>query len=911
MPVNIEMNFEPQISPVEVLHVDDDADAREIVGTAIEFDPILCLRSCSSGEEALATTEKWSPDLILLDLNMPGMDGPTTLARLRERPQTAGIPVIYVTAAATAKDLEDLRGLGVAGVIAKPFDPASLCSRINGILCKSHRALERARSELEEKLAVANAVIDSSEDAIVAKDLSGTILSWNPAAEHLFQFRPNEVIGRSIRMHIPPEQFVHDQYILDQVRQGRSIDSLETRRLRKDGTAIDVSLRAIPIRRRNGTIIGASIVERDISKQKQVEESFLKTNSSLEQEVAARTAELKTIIDAIPSMIAYWDRDLRCRFANSAYVEWFGWSPEQLIGSHIKTLLGDSLFAKNEPYILGALAGLQQNFERTLVKTDGSSRYTWANYVPHRNECGDVLGFFVLVTDITEMREAQRRIKESEDRYRILADHSSDLIIQLDRDLRLRYVSPACRDILGMTESELLDKQLFGPIHPEHVEQLQTTLNSLLADTVEQSSISIRAHDRGGRWIWLEAVMRSLRDPVSGEICGIVGALRDISARKAAEERFRLVVESTPTAMIMIDRSGRISLVNRQAERLFGYDSNELLHQRIELLIPAREQHQHQAHVDHYFASPALLESSQRAMGAGRKLHGRRKDGSEFPVEIGLTPINTDEGVMVLGAVVDITLRERAEAEHRQFNKRLEQQVAQRTAELETANKSLDDFAYAASHDLKAPLRVIDNASKWLEEDLAPHLTGENRENMQLLRGRVRRLEKLLDDLLQFSRIGREAAGTEIISGAELMDNVLALVDVPDQFEVVVGTEFGAISVYRMPLQQIMMNLVSNAIKHHDKTSGRIEVSVMASGSQHAFAVKDDGPGIPAQFHDRIFKMFQTLRPRDQVEGSGMGLAIVRKQIELSGGSYALESSAGNGTTFHFTLPTPEKGREP
>ncbi|GLH81263.1 hypothetical protein SSBR45G_61720 [Bradyrhizobium sp. SSBR45G] len=904
------MNVQFAMRSVDVLHVDDDADAREIIGTAIEFDPIFSVRSCASGEEALAATAKWSPDLILLDLNMPGMDGPTTLARLRERPQTAGVPVIFVTASSKAKELDEIRRLGIAGVIAKPLDPTSLCSQINGILCRSHRELERERNELRDRLAIASAIIDSSDDAIVAKDLSGTILSWNAAAERLFQFRPNEVIGRSIRIHIPPEQLIHDDYILDQVRQGRHIDNLETRRLRRDGTAIDVSLRAIPIRRQDGTIIGASIVERDISRQKQVEDDFRKNNSSLEQEVAARTAELKTIIDAVPSVIAYWDRDLRCRFANSAYQDWFGRSLDDLVGCHVTSLLDETLFAEAEPHIQAALSGRQQNYERMLNKADGSIRNTWTNYIPHCDASGEVLGLFVLITDITEMREAQRKIKESDARYRILADNSSDLIIQLDRDLRLRYVSPACRDILGVDESELLGERPYGPIHPEHVEQLQAAFDLLLAGQVDRSSTSIRAHDRDGRWIWLEAVMRPLRDRDSGQISGIVGALRDVSARKAAEERFRLVVESTPTAIVMIDRSGRIALVNRQTEQLFSYGRDELVGQRIELLMPADEQQGHQAHIDRYFAGPAALDPSQRAMSPARELNGRRKDGSEFPVEIGLTPISTDEGVMVLGAIVDITLRKQAEEEHRRFNDRLEQQVAQRTAELEAANKELDDFAYAASHDLKAPLRVIDNASKWLEEDLAPHLTGENRENMQLLRNRVKRLEKLLDDLLQFSRIGRRAAGTEVISGADLMDNVLALLAPPRGFDVIVAAEFGSIQVYRMPLQQIMMNLIGNAIKHHDKATGRIEVTVENRGSHHAFAVKDDGPGIPPQFHDRIFKMFQTLKPRDQVEGSGMGLAIVRKQIELSGGSISLDSSQGHGTTFRFTLRTSNSTKE-
>jgi len=132
----------------------------------------------------------------------------------------------------------------------------------------------------------------------------------------------------------------------------------------------------------------------------------------------------------------------------------------------------------------------------------------------------------------------------------------------------------------------------------------------------------------------------------------------------------------------------------------------------------------------------------------------------------------------------------------------------------------------------------------------------------------------------------------------------------PEGFEVNVGPGFAAIQVARMPLQQILMNLIGNAIKHHDKTTGRIEVTAADRGSHHAFAVGDDGPGIPVQFHGRIFKMFQTLKPRDQVEGSGMGLAIVRKQVELSGGSVSLQSSEGNGSTFHFTLPVPQSAQE-
>jgi len=224
---------------------------------------------------------------------------------------------------------------------------------------------------------------------------------------------------------------------------------------------------------------------------------------------------------------------------------------------------------------------------------------------------------------------------------------------------------------------------------------------------------------------------------------------------------------------------------------------------------------------------------------------------------------------------------------------------------IEAVNRELEEFAYAASHDLKAPLRVIDNASKWLEEDLQEHLTDETRENMNLLRGRINRMEKLLDDLLDYSRIGRtvDERYVELVAGDLLLDNILKLLSPPEGFVVLIGPIFADIEVRRMPLQQILMNLVSNAIKHHDKETGCIEVNGEDLGSHYAFTVKDDGPGIAAQFHDQVFKMFQTLRPRDQVEGSGMGLALVRKSVEVFGGTLTLQSAEGMGSTFRFTWP--------
>ena len=226
-------------------------------------------------------------------------------------------------------------------------------------------------------------------------------------------------------------------------------------------------------------------------------------------------------------------------------------------------------------------------------------------------------------------------------------------------------------------------------------------------------------------------------------------------------------------------------------------------------------------------------------------------------------------------------------------------------AALEKSNDELDHFAYVASHDLKAPLRVIENVSHWLEDDLGEKLDAESKENLTLLRSRVKRMDALLNDLLAYSRIGRKLDDnyTEFISGEELIKDISLLVDKPDSFSIVASEQFLVLNFNKMPLRLILLNLVSNAIKHHDKDIGLVEISVDEQPEHYLISVKDDGPGINAEYHKKIFKMFQTLQPRDRVEGSGMGLAIVKKHIELFGGTIAVDSKEGEGSCFVLSLP--------
>lgn len=232
-----------------------------------------------------------------------------------------------------------------------------------------------------------------------------------------------------------------------------------------------------------------------------------------------------------------------------------------------------------------------------------------------------------------------------------------------------------------------------------------------------------------------------------------------------------------------------------------------------------------------------------------------------------------------------------------------DKELALQVALLARTNKELDEFVYVASHDLKAPLRAVENLARLIGKAVKDILPPQNKELLDLLQGRVRRMEKLLDDLLEYSRVGRVQGAKSIVDVTELLRDIVQLLDPQPPFKVIVPSHLPTLETYRTPLEQVLRNLMSNAIKHHNRKDGTIQVQAIDKGSCLEFSIRDDGPGIAGKYHEKIFQMFQTLRPRDEVEGSGMGLALVKKIVEDQKGKIWLESEEGKGSCFFFTWP--------
>jgi PAS domain S-box-containing protein len=501
-----------------------------------------------------------------------------------------------------------------------------------------------------------------------------------------------------------------------------------------------------------------------------------------------------------------------------------------------------------------------------------------------------------LEQEVHKRRDIELVLRSSEADYREqaeLLDLTHDAIFVRNLQAKIVYWNRSAEKLYGWSKPEARG-------HVAH-DLLQTTFPNSLSEIdaeVFQKGYwegELTHRRRNGRTIIVSSRW-ALRTDSDGIPVSILESNRDITQRKEEEEKFRNLLESAPDAMVIVDGSGQIHLINAQAERLFGYSREELIGKPVETLMPQRFHGQHVSHRRLYSESPR-----PREMGVGLELSGRRKDGTEFPIEISLSPLKTRDGTLISSAIRNVSDRRHAEEEIRKLNSVLKDRVA----ELNAVNKELESFSYSVSHDLRAPLRHIDGFARILKEEHAGELSQDGACYLDRVLEAANHMGHLVDDLLNLARIGRREIAKQRVRLEDVVRQAIAELP-PEASERNIEWLIEPLAYAECDpglMKLAFSNLLSNSAKFtRTRENAVIEVGECESRGAPAYFVRDNGVGFNPKYADKLFGVFQRLHRQEDFEGTGIGLATVQRIIRRHGGEIWAESEPDRGATFFFTL---------
>jgi PAS domain S-box-containing protein len=469
------------------------------------------------------------------------------------------------------------------------------------------------------------------------------------------------------------------------------------------------------------------------------------------------------------------------------------------------------------------------------------------------------------------------------------------------RGFRLIAANPVTSQLTGIPIDEVLNRSM--------AESFPELLDSGIAEAYWQVLHTGKAQDLGEVMAQHPQAAGDVFSvkvfPLPNHCVGV--AFENITERKRQKvlledqkEQLRILFDEIAVGIARLDLKGHWIQVNQSLADMLGYTQAELYQLAYQdITVPD------DLEVDRIYHQQFLAGTIHQANFEKRYFH---KDGHTIWANVTISVVQDSQQAPLyfIAVIENITQRKQAELSLKAQRDELTTMnlvLTQTMRNLERRNEELNQFAYVASHDLKAPLRAIGNLASWMEEDLAGKLPAENQHQLQLMQGRVHRMEGLIDGLLEYSRVGRFNQKLEKVPVGALLVDVIRTLEPPPGFTVLVDPDMPTLMTQRMPLRQVFSNLIGNAIRHHDRPQGQIHISVKALPRCYEFSVTDDGPGIDPKYHRKIFSIFQTLKPRDTFESTGIGLSIVKKILDAEGGEIRVNSTEGQGATFTFTWP--------
>jgi len=746
----------------------------------------------------------------------------------------------------------------------------------------------------EAKVRYLAAIVESSDDAITGKTMDGIITSWNKGAERLYGYTETEAIGQPLSILLPSSHADEIPLLLEQIKAGKHVEHFETVRKRKDGNEVHVSLSLSPISTVDGKVVGAATVAREITVLKQVEEQLRSTLLYARSLIEASLDPLVTISAAG-----------KITDVNEATVKATGVERTALTGSDFSEYFTDPDQAR---------AGYQEAFAKGFVKdyplslrhNSGKVMEVLYNASVYHNEKGEVAGIFAAARDITERKLAEEQLRSASMYARSLIEANLDPLVTISSDGKITDVNEATVQATGMPR-----KLLIGSDFSEYFtdpEKARAGYQKVFArGFVTDYPLSLRhVSGRVKDVLYNASVYRNMK----GEVSGVFASARDITEHKLTEEELRSallyarsLIEANLDPLVTISPEGKITDVNEATVQATGLPRKLLIGSDFSNYFTDQDK-----------ARAGYQEAFSKGFITNLPLTLRHLSGKVTEVLYNASVYRNAKGDVegVFASAHDITESKRAEEKLNKYQSHLNEMVQERTAQLEMANNELEGFAYSVSHDLRVPLRAIDGFSHLVLKHYEDKLDDEGKRHLNVIQDNTKKMGQIIDDILAFSRMGRQGMSMSEIDMDELARKVFEELK-PSFAGRKLTMKIGPLPLCRgdySMLRQVWVNLLGNAIKFtRSKDAALVEVGGHIKGKENIYYVKDNGAGFDMQYADKLFGVFQRLHGVEEFGGTGIGLAIVKRIIVTRhGGRVWAEGKVNEGATFYFALPLQEKG---